>query len=319
MKLFEINRCFFTDLPIYEVQTRIIGFQYKVLAYGFEYLIILPTIASTWDKMEFFEENKHIFASFMYNGIWVNNQRAPLSMSILEQLLKEKTYPKTPEQKLENLFLFFIKSRRYDGEPFKFADNFFNEKIWRQFYFKTQQETIFYFKVLHEKGLIKGVFSGFSFDNLEKILSLEITYKGLEESIKMEQEGESSKKCFIAMSFASDKMEIRKAIKEAVTETGFEPIIIDEKDIDSDKTINDSIIANLKMCKFCIADFTGHSKGVYFESGFALGQNKKVIYTCQEDSFKDAHFDIKPLQHIIYTTTEQLKKDLINKINAWVK
>ena len=61
------------------------------------------------------------------------------------------------------------------------------------------------------------------------------------------------------------------------------------------------------------------SKGVYFESGFALGQGKKVIYTCSNTEFANAHFDIRPLQHIIYETTEQLTKDLINKIEAFIK
>ena len=121
------------------------------------------------------------------------------------------------------------------------------------------------------------------------------------------------------MSFKKETAEIRSAIKKALDLTGFIPILIDEQNVDSDKTINDEIIANLKRCKFCIADFTFHSMGVYFESGHALGQGKKVIYTCREDEFANAHFDIRPLQHIIYETTEQLTKDLVNKIDAWIK
>ena len=121
------------------------------------------------------------------------------------------------------------------------------------------------------------------------------------------------------MSFRDETKKIRNAIKNALIETGFEPILIDEKNIDSEKTINDEIISSLKKCKFCIADFTFHSKGVYFESGYALGQRKKVIYTCREDEFKNAHFDIRPLQHIIYKTEQELEKDLINKIEAWIK
>lgn len=84
-------------------------------------------------------------------------------------------------------------------------------------------------------------------------------------------------------------------------------------------SFNDEIISSLKKCKFCISDFTFHSNGVYFENGYALGQKKKVIYTCREDEFKKAHFDIRPLQHIIYKTEHELEKDLINKIEAWIK
>ncbi len=120
------------------------------------------------------------------------------------------------------------------------------------------------------------------------------------------------------MSFDPPTKPIREAIRKALTLTGYEAIIIDEQIIDSERTINDEIIASLKKCKFCIADFSLHSRGVYFESGFALGHGKKVIYTCGKEEFTKAHFDIKPLQHIIYETPEQLTKDLINKIEAYI-
>ena len=120
------------------------------------------------------------------------------------------------------------------------------------------------------------------------------------------------------MSFDPSTKEAREAIRKALKETGYEAVIIDEQIIDSERTINDEIIASLKKCKFCIADFSLHSKGVYFESGFALGQGKKVIYTCNKTEFENAHFDIRPLQHIIYETTDQLTKDLINKIEAFI-
>jgi nucleoside 2-deoxyribosyltransferase len=121
------------------------------------------------------------------------------------------------------------------------------------------------------------------------------------------------------MAFSDDMKDVRTAIKSALSRTGFEPIIIDEKDIDSDKTINDAIISNLRQCKFCVADFSYHRNGVYFESGFALGQGKQVIYLCEKTQFDKAHFDIKPLQHIIYETTQELEKKLVDKIEAWIK
>lgn len=121
------------------------------------------------------------------------------------------------------------------------------------------------------------------------------------------------------MSFKPETKPVRDAIKSALKKTGYRAIIIDEENVDSDKTINDAIIANLKKCNFCISDFSFHSNGVYFESGFALGQGKKVIYTCSKEEFANAHFDIKPLQHIIYDSTEKLESDLINKIEAWIK
>ena len=121
------------------------------------------------------------------------------------------------------------------------------------------------------------------------------------------------------MAFDDRTKPARAAIKSALEKTGFEPILVDEKYIESHRTINDEIIVGLKRCKFCIADFSLHKNGVYFEGGFALGHGKQVIYTCSQEEFKDAHFDIKPLQHIIYGSPEELEKGLIHKIEAWIK
>ena len=195
---------------------------------------------------------------------------------------------------------------------------FFDNRLWKILFFKSVHELNYYVEVLNSRGLIQAQFKRAA-ERSGLLVDYRITYEGLNYFIKLTDEGNNSKKCFVAMSFRIATKEIRQAIKEALDETGFEAIIIDEQNINSDKTINDEIIANLKRCKFCIADFTFHSNGVYFESGFALGQGKKVIYTCRQDEFNNAHFDIRPLQHIIYYTPQKLKKDLKNKIEAWIK
>jgi nucleoside 2-deoxyribosyltransferase len=124
------------------------------------------------------------------------------------------------------------------------------------------------------------------------VIGVYFSIQGLNKAISLFQEGENSNKCFIAMSFDSKMAETREIIKQVLKKTGYEPIIIDEEHLNSDQTINDAIIANLKKCKFCIADFSKHSNGVYFESGFALGQGKKVIYLCSDDEFKNTHLTL---------------------------
>ncbi|HDY75124.1 MAG TPA: hypothetical protein ENH49_01235 [Candidatus Marinimicrobia bacterium] len=137
-----------------------------------------------------------------------------------------------------------------------------------------------------------------------------------------QNKGQHSNNCFIAMSFSENVKDIRTALKNVCDTTKYKPILIDEIEIDSDSTINDAIIANLKKSKFCIADFTEQNDGVYFESGFALGQGKKVIYTCREDWFSGengkSHFDTDHFPHIIYKDINELEKKLIDRINAWV-
>ena len=109
------------------------------------------------------------------------------------------------------------------------------------------------------------------------------------------------------------------AIKPACEATGFEAFRVDEYHPDAEQTINDAIIAGIKRSRFCIADFTQHKKGVYFEAGYALGRGLKVIYTCRSDEFKDSHFDTNHYPHIIYSTPEELRAGLIAKIEAWIK
>ena len=110
------------------------------------------------------------------------------------------------------------------------------------------------------------------------------------------------------------------AIKKAIEKTGYSVTIIDVEHLASNQTIPDAILAAIKKSKFCIADFTLQSKGVYFESGYAVGLGKSVIYTCERKDFEaNSHFDVKQLQHIIYDTEKDLETKLVEKIEAWIK
>lgn len=231
---------------------------------------------------------------------------------VLPDFFRSAEYPKTPKEKLEHLFLYLFDMQSYDGEQFRIEPR--KDDFLVKNYFQNLEECVFYLNGLEEHGWID--LQTHASDG--SVMTVAATHLGLHKSIELTEEGDKSNKCFIAMSFDPSTKEAREAIRKALNETGYEAIIIDEQIIDSERTINDEIIASLKRCKFCIADFSLHSKGVYFESGFALGQGKKVIYTCSKEEFDNTHFDIKPLQHIIYETTDQLTKDLINKIKAFI-
>jgi hypothetical protein len=227
----------------------------------------------------------------------------------LSNLFNNSPIPKSVSDKLDNLLYIISQQPSFIGQPI-FLSNFYNDDNFYKLYFKTQVEFFFFLKTLEEKGFI----SLHSSDNICKI-----SYDGLIKLAELETNGAHSKKCFIAMSFDESTKTIREAIRNALLQTGFEPYIIDEKDIDSDKTINDEIIAGLRKSKFVVADFTMHKNGVYFEAGFAVGQGKQVIYTCKAEDFAKAHFDIKPLQHIIYKDEFELQSRLVAKIEAWIK
>lgn len=318
MGIHSVDKCIFTGLPVTHYNSGTDAIEYHVQIGNKQHLIRLHWDAPLrFKENSFFQKNKNIFQSLLINNKWFKNELNFIDIPQLEELLKKSDFPKSHQQKLENLFLALINLQKEDGEEINIGDILWGQDKWKLLYFRSASECNFYINHLESEDLIKLSKTGYAGVGLAA-QRLSITYKGLGYSIKLQEEGDKSKKCFVAMSFNPSVSDIREAIKKAIIETGYEVILIDEQNINSDKTINDEIIANLKRCKFCIADFSLHSNGVYFESGFALGQGKKVIYTCRRDEFSNAHFDIKPLQHIIYDTPEQLTKDLINKIRAFI-
>jgi nucleoside 2-deoxyribosyltransferase len=313
MGLFDVEKCVFTGLPVRETGSAIDGIDYYLSIGGGNRMIVLPVDALQWEKTSpFFKRNRHIFHSLLLNGQWFEDVSEYITLERLQVLLEQSSYPRTPGQKLDGLFRWLYNFQEEDGQPIQVSRDFIHHSRWRHLFFKSFDEAGFYFRTLEQSGLIKRVGSG------PVPHKCWITFAGLEHAVKLERASEKSKNCFVAMSFRPEMIPVREAIRKAIHETGYEAVIVDEQIIDADRTINDEIIASLKRCKFCIADFSNHSKGVYFESGFALGNGKKVIYTCSEDHFHDAHFDIRPLQHIIYENPEKLTTALIHKIRAYI-
>jgi hypothetical protein len=316
----EQTKCIFTDYEATPLMNGTDAIEYIIEINGKRHFIKLPHTAQNWNQEnEFFKKNKHLFFGLIFNDNWFKDEKTYITIDELKDLLKSKTFPKTPHEKLENLFTYLVKFQNEDGDLINVDLDFYKNILWKILYFKSVNELNYYVDTLISKYLIQGEFKQnmeYSSKLLEKYW---VTFEGLNHFIEINEAGLNSTNCFIAMAFKPETKEIRQAIKEAVEESGFSPILADELNIDSDTTINDAIFANLRKCKFSVSDFSFHSPGVYFESGFALGQGKKVIYTCQKEEFEKAHFDLKPLQHIIYETSESLKKELKNKIEAWIK
>jgi len=290
----------------YEVK---LGDELYVFVIGQDYYISLTYQEKTLLKTQ------HLVLGLILNGCWPTVVDLNSEKDFLK-ILSQQNYPKNPQEKLDNLFEYIFDLQNADGEVINFI-YYWAQQIWQRLYFKDNDECVFYLKGLHDKGLIKGRFGDPGGDNF--MHKYNITFDGLDYYNKITNEGLKSKNCFIAMSFSDGIDDIRQSIKNACTKTNYSPILIDETHGDSEKTINDEIIANIKKSKFCIADFTGQRDGVYFESGYALGRGLKVIYTCRKDDFEHSHFDTNHFPHIIYSTKEELEEKLINKIEAWIQ
>jgi nucleoside 2-deoxyribosyltransferase len=76
----------------------------------------------------------------------------------------------------------------------------------------------------------------------------------------------------------------------------------------------DEIKAEIRQSRFVIADVTHHRNGVYFEAGFADGLGVPVIWACDEKDADNTHFDAKHLNQIRWTSHDDLRERLKNRI-----
>ncbi len=260
------------------------------------------------------ENEMLILKGLALNDLWFDDKTKIIKLEDLKHLIQHSSYPKSPNEKASNLLFKLFEKQKKEGEIIRFEELFDIDYV-NFLFFKDSDECNFYVQVLDNAGLIESENSKIS----GNCIKYNITFKGLNKIFESFDNGKNSNNCFIAMSFGNGMTEIRTAIKEAVSDTGFNPLLIDEIHVESEQTINDGIIVNIKKSRFCIADFTQQKDGVYFEAGFALGRGLKVIYTCNEKDFNETHFDTNHFPHIIYNTPDELKKRLVDKIEAWIK
>jgi hypothetical protein len=147
------------------------------------------------------------------------------------------------------------------------------------------------------------------------------TARGWEELDKMKRRRVDSSQAFVAMWFNNQTSDAYiHGIAPAVTDTGYKVMRIDKKD--HNNKIDDEIIAEIRVSRFVVADFTCEPEkprgGVYFEAGFALGLNIPVIWTCKDTSLKDVHFDTRQYAHIVWKDATDLYSQLKNRIAATI-
>jgi hypothetical protein len=123
--------------------------------------------------------------------------------------------------------------------------------------------------------------------------------------------------CFIAMTFDPSlddaySFGIEPAIR---ADCNFTPHRLDK--IEHNEKICDKIIADIRACEFMVADFTKDRGGIYFEAGFAMALDRKVIWTCREEH-EPLHFDTRQYNHIHWSSPEDLRAKLAARIRATI-
>lgn len=174
----------------------------------------------------------------------------------------------------------------------------------------------FMLRQLEEYGLIKtpqdqrGVTQG---------VGITVLGKGFNRATEIENPlgREQSKQAFVAMSFRPDLNEVyEKGIATAITECGFQPHRVDDKEFNDD--ITDEIVTEIKRSKFVVCDVTYQSNGAYWEAGYAKGLGLPVIWMCRENEMHKLHFDTRQNSHILWTDQEHLRKRLVSRIRATI-
>lgn len=266
-------------------------------------------------SFEFDEKESESLNTLFFNKIFPANE-SKIDILFLRNYISQFFVLKTPDNKILSLLEYIRSQMTFDGDSISLDDKDVPliDQYWRSLYFNSLDEFEFYMEAIQELGyvryeLVQGCY-----------LDVRLTIHGLGQVVKLLNE-KSSKTCFIAMSFDDDMFKVYgEAIRPAVIESGFEPLLISEKkDIPSDTTINDAILSAIRKSRFTIADFTRHKHGVYFESGYALGLGQKVIYTCSVEHIEKAHFDTRNYPHIVWKDAEDLRKKLIDKIEVFIK
>ena len=193
----------------------------------------------------------------------------------------------------------------------------------------SEEGVIFILKSLQDKGMIEQLERSAESDapnyiaiklNLKsmawpsgKLPAWRLTFTGWEKFNELKREGIESNRAFMAMQYNSiknvpkdysipkkewDKM--FELFKEATGKTGF--LLYKLIDKPEAGLIDDRMRVEIRNSKFTVADLTFDNRGAYWESGFAEGLGKKVIYTCEKKWFdkKKTHFDTNHLETIVW-------------------
>jgi nucleoside 2-deoxyribosyltransferase len=180
---------------------------------------------------------------------------------------------------------------------------------------RDNNELIFMLNTLMRKEFIELTFettSGGSIFWGNPGVILEKGWIEIEQNIKKQH----SKNVFIAMWFDSRMEKAFQEIKRALNDLGLNAIRIDK--VQHNNEISGEILKKIKDCKFLIADVTNQRNGVYFEAGFALGLQKKIIWSCKKDDLTNIHFDTRQYNHIIWESENDIYEKFKDRIAATV-
>jgi hypothetical protein len=142
-----------------------------------------------------------------------------------------------------------------------------------------------------------------------------VTARGYIAADELRSKRAASTQAFVAMWLNEDMQQVyTDGLEPGIRNAGFRAMLIPKKE--HANKIDDEIIAEIRRSAFLVADFTGHRQNVYFETGFAIGLARQVVWTCRKDEIKDLHFDIRQYNCIDWKIEAELAERLQRRIEA---
>jgi hypothetical protein len=141
------------------------------------------------------------------------------------------------------------------------------------------------------------------------VMLLQMNMPGWIKYAELKERRIESRTAFMAMKFGDTALHnvFDNCFQKAVARTGFKlRLLTDGQEAGS---IDNQLRARLLSARFVIADLSHGNPGAHWESGFAEGLNRPVIYTCDKSVWEvqKTHFDTNHMLHVLWDTAN-LKK-----------
>lgn len=274
----------------------------------------LNTIYNFIIRKPFADENYRTIWSFYYD----TNISKNVDKSFINVYELMKDYPYDVAEKIDKILLNLAMEYPSLSDTFKLQE--MAEKKFRLLYCESKDR-------LMETSAIFGALSSCNYIELAAKIGTDvnsseyrITLTGWKRVAELRKTNALSKQGFIAMSFDPQVKYIEDCFKKAISEVGYKPQII--KDKEHNNYIMPEIFYEIKQSRFVVVDITKPNYGAYYEAGYAQALGKEVIVCCKQEVFDNPdtkpHFDIAQKSMIIWKDEEDLIARLKNRIIATV-